>query len=63
MTWTSPPAGRLDDLPMIAESLADSVARRLASRPALAPGALAYLARHTGRATCANCPTCSSGRS
>ncbi len=48
MTLQVPPLrDRLDDLPVIAESLADSVARRLGEPPrSLAPDALAYLARH-----------------
>ena len=48
MTLQVPPLReRLDDLPIIAESLADSVARRLGEPPrSLAPRALAYLARH-----------------
>jgi transcriptional regulator with PAS, ATPase and Fis domain len=49
MTLQVPPLReRLDDLLIIAESLADSVARRLGEPPrSLAPGALAYLARHS----------------
>ena len=49
MTLDVPPLrARLDDLPIIAESLADSVARRLGEPPrSIAPGALVYLARHS----------------
>lgn len=49
MTLQVPPLReRLEDLPIIAESLADSVARRLGEPPrSLTPQALAYLARHT----------------
>ncbi|HRH74581.1 MAG TPA: sigma 54-interacting transcriptional regulator [Zoogloea sp.] len=49
MTLDVPPLrARLDDLPIIAESLADSIARRLGEPPrSMAPGALAYLARHS----------------
>ena len=48
MTLQVPPLrDRLDDLPVIAESLADSVARRLGEPPrSLAPDALVYLTRH-----------------
>jgi len=48
MTLQVPPLReRLDDLPVIAESLADSVARRLGEPPrSLALDALTYLARH-----------------
>lgn len=48
MTLQVPPLReRLDDLPVIAESLADSVARRLGEPPrTLAPDALTYLTRH-----------------
>ncbi len=49
MTLQVPPLReRLEDLPIIAESLADGVARRLGEPPrSLTPQALAYLARHT----------------
>ena len=49
MTLDVPPLReRLDDLPLIAESLADALARQLGEPPrSLAPSALDYLARHT----------------
>ncbi len=49
MTLDVPPLReRLDDLPLIAESLADALARQLGEPPrSLSPSALDYLSRHT----------------